>query len=86
MEATVLDGARDVRFEDRPAPHMRVPLADGTLVATRDVPDTHMIPSLLALSDVMGSRWHTADAANVKPGATVVVVGDPRRFASICQS
>jgi threonine dehydrogenase-like Zn-dependent dehydrogenase len=58
------------------APHMRVPLADGTLVATRDVRDTDMIPSLLALSDVMGTGWFAADAANVKPGATVVVVGD----------
>lgn len=58
------------------APQMRVPLADGTLVATRDVPDTHMIPSLLALSDVMGTGWFAADAANVKSGATVVVVGD----------
>src|ERR687890_343670 len=58
------------------APHMRVPLADGTLVATRDVPDTDMIPSLLALSDVMGTGWFAADAANVKPGATVAVVGD----------
>jgi threonine dehydrogenase-like Zn-dependent dehydrogenase len=58
------------------APHVRVPLADGTLVATRDVPDTDMIPSLLALSDVMGTGWFAADAANVKPGATVVVVGD----------
>jgi threonine dehydrogenase-like Zn-dependent dehydrogenase len=58
------------------APHMRVPLADGTLVATRDVPDTDMIPSFLALSDVMGTGWFAADAANVKPGATVVVVGD----------
>jgi len=58
------------------APRMRVPLADGTLVATRDVPDPEMIPSLLALSDVMGTGWFAADAANVKPGATVVVVGD----------
>jgi threonine dehydrogenase-like Zn-dependent dehydrogenase len=58
------------------APHMRVPLADGTLVATRDVPDPDMLPSLLALSDVMGTGWFAADAANVKPGATVVVVGD----------
>ena len=58
------------------APHMRVPLADGTLVATRDVPDTNMIPNLLALSDVMGTGWFAADAANVKPGSTVVVVGD----------
>src|ERR687898_2986537 len=58
------------------APHMRVPLADGTLVPTRDAPDSDMIPSLLALSDVMGTGWFAADAANVKPGATVVVVGD----------
>jgi threonine dehydrogenase-like Zn-dependent dehydrogenase len=58
------------------APRLRVPLADGTLVATRDVPDADMIPSLLALSDVMGTGWFAADAANVKSGATVVVVGD----------
>ena len=58
------------------APRLRVPLADGTLVATRDVPDAGMIPSLFALSDVMATRWFAADAANVKPGATVVVVGD----------
>src|SRR5512141_60142 len=58
------------------APRLRVPLADGTLVATRDVPQADMIPSMLALSDVMGTGWFAADAANVKPGATVVVVGD----------
>jgi threonine dehydrogenase-like Zn-dependent dehydrogenase len=58
------------------APRLRVPLADGTLVATRDTPDADHIPSLLALSDVMGTGWFAADAANVKPGATVVVVGD----------
>lgn len=58
------------------APRLRVPLADGTLVATREVPDAGMIPSLLALSDVMATGWFAADAANVKPGATVVVVGD----------
>jgi threonine dehydrogenase-like Zn-dependent dehydrogenase len=58
------------------APRLRVPLADGTLVGTRDVPDADRIPSLLALSDVMGTGWFAADAANVKPGATVVVVGD----------
>src|SRR5215218_743502 len=58
------------------APRLRVPLADGTLVATRDVPDADHIPSMLALSDVMGTGWFAADAANVKPGATVVVVGD----------
>ena len=58
------------------APRLRVPLADGTLVPTRDVPHGDMIPSLLALSDVMGTGWFAADAANVQPGATVVVVGD----------
>ena len=58
------------------APHLRVPLADGTLVATRDAPQAEMIPSLLALSDVMGTGWFAAIAANVKPGATAVVVGD----------
>ena len=58
------------------APLVRVPLADGTLVATPDVPSDDMIPSLLALSDVMGTGWFVAEAANVKPGMTVAVVGD----------
>jgi threonine dehydrogenase-like Zn-dependent dehydrogenase len=61
---------------DAQAPRLRVPLADGTLVATPDVPSDDMIPSLLALSDVMGTGWFAADAANVKPGSTVAVVGD----------
>jgi threonine dehydrogenase-like Zn-dependent dehydrogenase len=58
------------------APRLRVPLADGTLVATSDIPPADLIPSLLALSDVMGTGWFAADAANVKPGKTVLVVGD----------
>jgi len=58
------------------APRLRVPLADGTLVATRDMPDADHIPSMLALSDVMGTGWFAAEAANVNPGATAVVVGD----------
>src|SRR5882757_3288299 len=58
------------------APILRVPLADGTLVATPAVPSDDLIPSLLTLSDVMGTGWFAADAANVKPGSTVVVVGD----------
>ena len=53
-----------------------VPLADGTLVATDDLPPKQLIPSLLATSDVLGTGWFAADAANVKPGSTVVVVGD----------
>src|SRR5438876_4956077 len=55
---------------------LRVPLADGTLVPTPAVPSHDLVPSLLTLSDVMGTGWFAADAANVKPGATVVVVGD----------
>src|SRR5437899_12987482 len=55
---------------------LRVPLADGTLVAAPEVPSDDGIPSLRALSDVMGTGWFAADAANVKPGATVAVVGD----------
>src|SRR4051794_911915 len=58
------------------APLLRVPLADGTLVATPEVPPDDLIPNLLATSDVLGTGWFAADAANVKPGATVVVVGD----------
>ena len=58
------------------APYLRVQLADGTLVPTREVPSREMLPSLLAISDVLGTGWFAADAANVKPGSTVVVVGD----------
>ena len=58
------------------APMLRVPLADGTLVGTSGVPSRDMVPSMLALSDVMGTGWFAADAANVGPGKTVVVVGD----------
>lgn len=58
------------------APFLRVPQADGTLVATPDLPSDDLIPNLLAASDVLGTGWFAADAANVKPGSTVVVVGD----------
>ena len=58
------------------APYLRVPLADGTLVATPEMPPDDMVPSLLATSDVLGTGWFGADAANVKPGKTVVIVGD----------
>lgn len=56
--------------------YVRVPLADGTLVSTREVPDDSLVPSLLSLSDVMGTGWHAAVAAGVREGDTVVVVGD----------
>lgn len=58
------------------APYARVALADGTLVATREMPGRDLIPHLLATSDVLGTGWYAADAANVKQGATVTVVGD----------
>ncbi len=56
--------------------YLRVPLADGTLVATPGMPDPDLIPSLLAASDVLGTGWFAAKAAEVGPGKTVAVVGD----------
>jgi threonine dehydrogenase-like Zn-dependent dehydrogenase len=58
------------------AEYARIPYADGTLVATPGMPDDDMIPSLLAASDVLGTGWFAADAAEVGPGKTVAVVGD----------
>lgn len=55
---------------------VRVPWADGSLVATPDAPTADLVPSLLAASDVMGTGWFAADAAQVAPGMTVAVVGD----------
>jgi threonine dehydrogenase-like Zn-dependent dehydrogenase len=54
----------------------RVPLADGTLVATPDLPPDNLIPSLLTASDVFGTGWFGAVAAEAGPGKSVVVVGD----------
>ncbi|GAA2652019.1 zinc-dependent alcohol dehydrogenase family protein [Streptomyces aculeolatus] len=58
------------------AEYVRIPHAQGTLVATDDVPDEDLWPGLLAVSDVMGTGWWAADAAEVRPGSTAVVVGD----------
>lgn len=58
------------------APFLRVPLADGTLVATPEIPSRDLIPGLLATSDVLGTGWFGADAAAVAPGKTVAIVGD----------
>lgn len=58
------------------SPRVRVPLADGTLVPTPGTPSRERIPDLLALSDVMGTGWFGAVAADVAAGGTVVVVGD----------
>jgi threonine dehydrogenase-like Zn-dependent dehydrogenase len=58
------------------APYLRVPLADGTLVSTHELPSPHELPGLLAASDVLGTGWFGADAAAVAPGKTVAIVGD----------
>jgi threonine dehydrogenase-like Zn-dependent dehydrogenase len=67
-EAAAPDGAQ--------AQRLRVPLADGTLVATPGVPTDDLVPSLLAASDVLGTGWFAAVAAEAGPGRTVAVVGD----------
>ena len=48
--------------------YVRVPYADGTLVSTPEVPDDDLVPSLLALSDVMGTGWHAATSAGCPGG------------------
>ena len=58
------------------AEYLRVPLADGTLVATPDLPADDLVPGLLAASDVLGTGWFGAVAAVAGPGKTVAVVGD----------
>ena len=68
VHATGLDGTQ--------AEYARIPLADGTLVATPGRPDADLIPSLLAASDVLGTGWFAAVAAEAGPGKTVAVVGD----------
>jgi threonine dehydrogenase-like Zn-dependent dehydrogenase len=58
------------------AEYVRIPQAQGTLVATDQVPGEESWPGLLAVSDVMGTGWWAAEAAQVRPGSTAVVVGD----------
>jgi threonine dehydrogenase-like Zn-dependent dehydrogenase len=58
------------------AERLRVPLAEGTLVATPGIPDADLVPSFLAASDVLGTGWFGAVAAEAGPGKTVAVVGD----------
>jgi hypothetical protein len=55
---------------------VRVPQADGTLVKLPVGRDDALMPSLLSLSDVMGTGHHAAVAARVGPGKIVAVVGD----------
>lgn len=56
--------------------YVRVPFADGTLVRVPGPVDDALLPSLLALSDVMSTGHHAAESAGVEAGSTVVVVGD----------
>ncbi len=68
LNVTGYDGAQ--------AELVRVPNADGTLVAPPDRPGEELMRSVLALSDVMCTGWHAAVSAGVTQGSTVVVVGD----------
>jgi len=63
-------------YDGAQADRIRIPWADGTLVATPEEPPAELVPSLLALSDVMCTGWHAAVAAGVGPGSSVAVVGD----------
>jgi threonine dehydrogenase-like Zn-dependent dehydrogenase len=58
------------------ADRLRVPLADGTLIATPEAPSDDLIPHLLSASDVLGTGWFGAVAAQAAPGKIVAVVGD----------
>jgi len=58
------------------AERARIPLADGTLVATPGHPEPDLIPSLMAASDVLGTGWYGAVAAEAGPGKTIAIVGD----------
>ena len=71
INAVFVDGGIGTQAE-----YARIPYADGTLVATPEYPDEDLIPSLLAASDVFGTGWFAADAAEAGPGKTVAVVGD----------
>ncbi len=66
-----VDGAIGTQAE-----RARIPFADGTLVATPGQPDADLVPHLLAASDVLGTGWFAAVAAQAGPGRTVAVVGD----------
>jgi len=68
--------AQGVRIDAAQGEAVRVPMADGTLVATAEQPDAEQVPALLTLSDVMGTGHHAALAAGIGPGDGVVVVGD----------
>lgn len=58
------------------AEYARIPLADGTLVTVPGEPTPTQLRGLLAASDVLGTGWFAAEAAQAGPGKTVAVVGD----------
>jgi threonine dehydrogenase-like Zn-dependent dehydrogenase len=70
------DDAEGVFADAGQGEYVRVPLADGTLVAMPDTPGEDLLPGVLSLTDVMGTGHHAALSAGVRPGSTVVVVGD----------
>jgi len=85
MRGVVMHGPGDVRVEDRPDPRIerrhsgavRAHSPRGRhLVATPEVPPADLIPGYLAASDVLGTGWFAAVAAEAGPGRTVAVVGD----------
>src|SRR6201993_2105818 len=67
-------GKREVA--EAQAEALRIPLADGNLFPIRANADDALMPSLLTLSDVMGTGHHAAIMAKVEPGKSVAVVGD----------
>lgn len=73
MQANCLNGGG---YDGCQAEAIRIPYADGTLLATPEIPDEATVPHLLALSDVMCTGWHAAVSAGVQSGCTAVVVGD----------
>jgi threonine dehydrogenase-like Zn-dependent dehydrogenase len=64
------------------SPYLRVPLADGTLVPTPDMPPKELLPSLLATSDVLGTgSWRSPSASARRSGASGSGSGeDPPRW------
>jgi threonine dehydrogenase-like Zn-dependent dehydrogenase len=72
-EADFWDGEA---VEGGQAEAVRVPLADGTLVKLPVAADSALVPSLLTLSDVLGTGYHAAHAAGISSGQRVAVIGD----------
>lgn len=72
-------GSRDpegLKVDGGQGEYVRVPLADGTLVPTPEMPDDRLVPALLTMSDVMVTGHHAAVSAGVRAGQSVAVVGD----------